>query len=297
MKQQTRLVVLVSVGPFGSNYTLEHLYDTIDSIQRYTTTDRRIIIQDSSAPLQVGRKLSEKFPEIIVSPSPRYYGSYGGIYMADSLAFLTVHNSFDYRLLVRLDVDALWTGYRLEDDVIDYLGQNPKVGILGNVPDDPEELLWVTRMMMHQGRSLIGLLGNPRRYFMLNRLMQSAENTGWTIGDHVMGGAMIFNPALIQKWIDKRLLLRDEIGNLILRVNHIYSLLCRAVDMTLDDFGLESSHGATLAQGLAATPEMVMEEGIRLVRSVRRWQDRSEDDVRAYFRQYYAAAKLTNSST
>mgnify|MGYP000002786529 CR=1 FL=1 len=293
MKQPVKLLVVISVGPFGSQYTLEQLCDTVGSIVHYTTADRKIILQDSSAPLQVGKKVREQFPEVIISPSPKHYGSFGGTYMADSLAFLTLHNSFDYRLLVRLDVDALWTGYGLEDEVIDYFAAHPKVGILANLPEKGEDLHWVRRMMMREGRSLYGMLRKPRRYFMLNRLMQTAQATGWKIGDHVMGGAMIFNPALIQKWIDKRLLLRDEIGSLTLHDHHIYSLLCRSVDMTLDDYGLESSHGATLAQGLAATPERAAEQGVKLVRSVRRWRGRSEDEVRAYFRQRQQTADVT----
>lgn len=284
MKPKVKVVIVIPVGPLGSSYTLDQLYDTVESVIHYADPSRMIVIQDSSAPLYIGKKVRDKFPEVVVNFSPENYGAFGGVFKADALAFSAIHNFFDYQLLVRMDIEALWTGRGLEDDVIQFFADNPKVGILANAPDSRQKDDFPRRMMVRQGKSLWGLISNSKRFFMLRRLMQGAQGNGWKIGDHALGGVMIFNPALIGKLIEQRMLLREEIRTLTLKENHIYSLLCRFAGMELNDFGLESSPMSDGRGPFPMTPQEVVHRNNRLIHSVRQWKQVPEDQARAFFR-------------
>jgi hypothetical protein len=286
MKQKVKLIVVIPVGPLGSSYRLDHLYDTVESVLHYTTTDRRIILQDSSLPLRIGTKVQQRFPEVLLSPTPEHYGSFGGAYKAESLALLGAVTHFDFQVLVHLDIDSLWTGYGFEDDAIEYFSANPQVGMLGGFPRSPEGYQWPRRMVQLQGDSIIGMLRDPGRYGFIHPLVMNAKKNKWQVGDHVLGGAAAFSPMLLRKLAEQGLLLREEARRLHLREYHIFSLLCRAVGMEIADFAQESQPMAVAWDKLPAAPETLVKLNKKIVHAVRDYQGMTADEVRAFFRAH-----------
>ncbi|MCL4250844.1 MAG: glycosyltransferase [Anaerolineae bacterium] len=284
-KEQVKLVVVLPVGPIGSGYTLEQLEDTIESILHYTTPSRKIIIQDNSRPLNVGAKLIDKFgDEIIVIRSPQNYGLFGGLYKAESIAFLSVLSFFDFKLLIRMDIDALWVGHGLEDEAIAYLADHPNVGMLGDFPHSEQGYDWPRQLIKRQ-LSPIGWLTRPGRHAMLKRLVDAAQSKGYKLGEHVIGGASILSPLFIQKLNEQGWLLRDEIYRLKLQEDHLFSLLCRAVGMEIGDFGSEGKPMSIGWRGLYESPETLLAQGKKLVHSTRFYKDMNEDRIRAFYRE------------
>jgi hypothetical protein len=93
----------------------------------------------------------------------------------------------------------------------------------------------------------------------------------------------IFNPELIRKLADQRLLLRDEISSLKLQDEHIFSLLCCFAGMQLGDFGGAASPMSVGWQELVDSPDSLVRAEKKVIHSVRKWGKWSEDDIRTYF--------------
>ncbi len=284
-KEKVKLVIVLPVGPIGSGYTLDQLSDTIESILHYTTPSRKIIIQDNSRPLNVGAKVQERFPnDVIVIRSPANYGLFGGLYKAESIAFLSAVSFFDFQLLIRMDIDALWIGYGLEDEAIAYFEEHPNTGMLGDFPHSESGYDW-PRALIKRQMSFLGWLSGPKRHALLRKLVDTARSKGYKIGEHVIGGASILSPKFIQKLSDQGWLLRDEIYRMKLQEDHLFSLLCRAAGMEIGDFGAPGRPMSIAWRGLYEPPQALVDSGKKLIHSTRGYQDIDEEQVRAFFRE------------
>ena len=284
MRQRAKLIIVMTVGPLGSGYNFEDVVDTLHSIRQYTSPDRRIIIQDNSSPVHVGEKISAMFPEVIVIRSPENYGLYGGLYKAESLAFLFAHSMFEYQVMMRMDIDALLIAPGIEEDAALYFRDHPRVGMLGNVQWSGEGTDWPRQQQLRQS-SWIGFLRDRRRRRMLTNLMYQAGQAGWQPGQAVIGGAAIFNPLLIDKLVRNGLLLREEIRRMKLQEDHIFSLLCYASGMELADFHTGDKPMSVIWRGLEFSPDELLARNKKLIHSVRFWKDMREDDIRRFFRE------------
>lgn len=289
MKERVKLVVVIPVGPMGPKYQLDHVLDTIESVIYYTTPDRKIIIQDNSREQNIGAQLAAVYPELLVIRTPQNYGLSGGLYKAESLAYLFAHSAYEYQVLMRMDTDALMIGHGLADDAARVFAQNPNIGQLGTymvgTNGEISEFSW-PRQQLQRETSFRGWIESRHRYALLKRLVLDAQANGYQLGEHIIGGVAILNPLFIEKLVDRGLLLREELRRSLLQEDHIFSLLVKAVGMDLGEFGGPGPEHpvANKWQGLPNSPERLVEMGKKVVHSTRFWQDMKEPEIRAFFR-------------
>jgi hypothetical protein len=283
-KEKVKLIVVLPVGPIGSGYTLEQLMDTVESIIRYTVPERKIIIQDNSRPLNVGAKVQAAFPnEVMIIRSPENYGLFGGLYKAESIAYLSSVSFFDFDILIRQDIDALWIAKGLEDEAIAYFKENPKVGMLGDFPHSADGYDW-PRQLIQQQLSVFGWLRDPSRHRILKQLVTAAQGKGYKPGEHAIGGASILSGAFVQKLSEKGWLLREDIRRIKLQEDHLFSLLCRAVGMEIADFGSEGKPMSIAWRGLYDSPQALLDSGKKLIHSTRFYHDMKEEQIREFYK-------------
>lgn len=291
MKQPVKLVVVIPIGPLGSSYTFDDMVDTVDSVRHYATPDRRIIILDSSSPLQLGQKLAALYPELIILRAPQNYGLFGGLYKALSLAFLYAQSMFDFRVLVRMDIDALMIGSGLADDALRLFEADPNVGLLGTYLNSGDGVAWPQQQLKRQANPIM-LARDLKRWTLLHCLMAKAQANGYQPGEHVLGGVVIYNPALIDKLVHSNLLLREELRRSKLQEDHIFALLCKAVGMELGQFG-DAAHPMGIAwRGLPQSPEQLVRQNKKIIHSTRFWRDQDEQQIRAFFRARRSSSQL-----
>jgi hypothetical protein len=287
MKQTAKLIVVMTVGPVGPTHRLEDILDTISSVLYYTSSDRKIIIQDNSSSHNVGAQLLEIFPELIVIRTPQNYGLSGGLYKAESLAYLFAHTMFNFQALMRMDTDALVIGEGLEDDAAAFFQANPNVGQIGTymigTNGEVSEFSWPRQQLLHE-IGIRGKLEDAERAEFLRKLVSEAQIHGYQPGEHIIGGVSILNPRFIEKLVDQGLLLREELRRSVLQEDHIYSMLVKAVGMDLGEFGGPEHPLANRWKGLPASPQQLVEMGKKVIHSVRFWQDMKEPEIREFFR-------------
>ena len=289
MKKPIKLLVIMTVGPLDEvRYRFDDLIDTINSIVFYTTPERQIIIQDNSQQ-NIGPILEEYFPELIVIRSPQNYGICGGLYKSESMALLYAHAMFTSQVIIRMDMDALLTGWGLEDDAFTYFRQHPNVGLIGNYRvgchGEPADFTWPREELLNEVSGK-GWLRDRERCVFLRDVLEQALACGYEPGEHVMGGVSIFNPVLVDRLVRANLLMCEELRRSVLQEDHIFGLLCKSVGMDLGDFSGPNDPMAVQWRGLPNSPQEVIASRKKIVHSTRFWHGMPEAAIRAAFRAY-----------
>lgn len=285
-KRTAKAVIIILVGPLGSRNKYEHMADTIQSVKHYASPDSLILIQDNSSPLNLGKRLQEQFPDVLVSRAPKNYGLYGGLYKSESLAFKYIHEHINCKLAIMMDTDALFTAHGLEDAAISFFEQHPNVGLMGNYLTEGEGIEWAAKKLTQQiGPG--GWVRDRERYTLLRQLVQKARGGGWKDGQHVLGGIALYNPALIDKMATLNLLDREPLRRAFLQVDHIYGLLCAACGMDMAFFNVPAHPFAVVWRGMPMSPDEVVAKGVKAFHSTRSWKDAerewNEDQIREFF--------------
>ncbi len=285
MKQRVTLVIVIPVGAISSNNRYEHMIDTIESIQHYTASDYKIVIQDNSSPLHLGERLQKMFPNIVVVRTPKNYGLYGGLYKSLSLALLHIHAAYDFDVLIKMDTDALMIGEGIADDAKRYFEEHPNTGMLGSFLNEGEGIAW-PRDRLRFETSTLGWLLDRKRCATLRIYRQMAISNGYQDGEHILGGAAIYNPVFVDRLVQGDFLLREELRRTRLQEDHLWGLLCRAVGMEQHRFHIPEKPMAVVWKGLPDAPKALRENGAKIIHSTRFWNDMNEDRIRAFFRAY-----------
>lgn len=295
-KETIKAAIVILVGPLGSRNRYEHVVDTVQSVKHYASPESRIIIQDNSSPLSLGKRLQKEFPDLLISRAPRNYGLYGGLYKSESLAFKYIHDNFDPEVIIMMDSDALFTGYGLEDDAIAYLAKNPNVGVMGNYLTEGEGIEWPAQKLRYQ-TGIFGWLRDRERHNLFKDLADKARARGWVEGQHILGGIAIYNPKLIAKLVELNLLDREPLRRAFWQVDHIFSLLCVAAGMDMARFHMPEQPFGVVWRGMPVSPYEIVYHGVKAFHSTRSWKDGqrswNEDEIRAFFAERRNADKVS----
>lgn len=285
-KETIKAAIVILVGPLGSRNKFEHVVDTVQSVKHYASPDSRIIIQDNSSPLNLGKRLQKEFPDLLISRAPRNYGLYGGLYKSESLAFKYIHDQLNPEVIIMMDSDALFTGYGLEDDALAFFAKNPNVGVMGNYLTDGEGIKWPAQKLRYQ-TGIFGWLRDRERHDLMKDLADKARARGWVDGTHILGGIAIYNPALIDKLVDLNLLDREPLRRAFWQVDHLFSLLCVASGMDMARFHMPDQPFGVVWRGMPVSPHEIVYHRVKAFHSTRAWKDGqrvwNEDDIRAFF--------------
>src|SRR5688572_17818718 len=115
MKASLDLVVVIPIGP---TCKIDFILDTISSVKHYFHSRYKIIIADDSQNPDNVEKVERQFPDVIILKNIRNHGKLMGLYTSLCHAYAYALDQFDFRVLVRLDSDALVIGHSPELSII-----------------------------------------------------------------------------------------------------------------------------------------------------------------------------------
>ncbi len=278
------LVVVMPVGPDGVE---DYILDTLDSVNHYTTPNKKIIIVDDSGK-GTWQKLRNRHPDLDVIETPRNHGRNGGLYLTLSLGYLHACEHYDFKVLLKLDTDALVIGETPERDAGEFFAEHPEVGIIGlfshGTQNDPHNHHW-SKFQMRNESGLTGLLRDPRLFFDLRLLLYRARSNGFKRGDYIFGGAYFMSPECVRKLAHAGALSKDSLGRSLLEEDHIFGLLVKSVGVDMADFALGNRPMAMEWKCLPDSPEQLVENKKKIIHSTRKWNDLGEAEIRKILRQ------------
>jgi Glycosyl transferase family 2 len=273
-------VFVIPVGPFCRT---EYVGDTIESIRHFAPDARVILVDDSRRGL--GAELAERY-QLTVRPA-RVPGVFGGLYLNLSEGFREALTQ-PFRILVRLDTDALIAGSDFESKAIALFDSDPRLGSLGSFHIaysgvGVRNVRWAKRRII--AYFAFRAWSDPRSARTVLSLIRRARKQGYKLGESIMGGAAVYRYEAVDALRKANLLGRTELAGIGLHEDHVFGLCLFATGFTLGEFGnrLDDLPMGVKWKGLPAAPKELLALGKSIIHSTKGFEGTDESEIRRQF--------------
>lgn len=265
--------------------------DTAASILHYSDEATELLVIDDSGALRLGDALSRLSPRVHVVMAGPHPGRMGGLYVKLAGGFRHAIRHFDFRCVVRFDTDALLLGPGLEQRAIEEFAANPRLGLIGShlVDCNGERRDAEGAVSRWISDELADDATEPRLVADLRRLLHLAEMQGYVRGEHCLGGVALFSRPCLQALETRGFLDFESFAHSRLGEDHLFGMATKAAGFDLGDFVTGDKPLALRFKGLPMAPEDLVIQRKLATHSVRSWHERTEDEIREFFRDRRAS--------
>jgi hypothetical protein len=274
----------VFVIPVGPNCQPEFVSDTIESIRYFAPSARIILVDDSRRGL--GSELGERYELTVVEARAR--GVFGGLYLNLSDGFREALTR-PFRILVRLDTDALIAGSDFELKAIELFNLDSQLGSLGSFRIGYDRIGvrnadWAKRRILLY--LSLRIWTNPREAQKFAGLLLRAHRHGYTLGDSIQGGAAVYRYEAVLTLEKSDLLGRVELSKTGLQEDYIFGLCLYSIGYHLGEFGnrFDDLPMGVNWRSLPAAPQELLELGKSIIHSTKIFEGMDERAIRSEFR-------------
>ena len=278
-RRHCRQLVVMPVGPDDNGA------DTIDSLLTYCTPEQVILAVDDSRSEATREFLETRDARVVRLPSAGFPGIRGGLTVNLARAYRHALANYDFDVLLRIDTDALITGRAPEDEAIARFSQDARLGMLGLLKigyDGTARDYGPIEDVLRDSMRWHGLRRVPR-WIRMHRWTRAARAQGWVLGEHVLGAAVYLRPTLLKKMRAAGDLHLDVFHDSGISEDHLFSLITAARGFTMGEFGAPAGPMGVKWRGLPDTPARLLEAGMKVVHSIKFYEDMTEPEIRRYF--------------
>ena len=278
--RQVSTAVVIPAGP------RDDVADTLDSILCFIGRPRIVVIVNDTGSTAI-ESLTALSPDVRVLPAPRGLpaGTHGGLWIKLASAYRFVLDQGDWSVILRMDADALMTGYGLETTAANMFRTDSRLGILGAYRTGPRGGTRDWSDAAKQLRLEVGVFGHrkPALRHTLRKLLREALNHGYEPGAHALGTCLM-SPRLLSEWsrlgwFDLRSLANSGLGD-----DQLSGLLSAAAGFATADLSGPDDQMAVHWRGLPHSPDTLLSRGKTIVHSVRFFEELTEVEIRRRFR-------------
>jgi len=270
--------------PVGPGTDPAFVADSLESIRHFVPSSRLVVMDDTGE----GRcDFLRRWLDTTVIATPKQ-GYLGGLYRTLSRGFEeALHDRFD--MLLKIDTDALIAGDRFVQRAHNAFTKNPMLGCLGvhtRWYDGSHLNTGPVRYSLTRGLRPRAALKNPRRAMTSAELCFRVLAKRRALGGVVFGGVCVYSERGIRELRNRGFLGANRFAGLDILEDHLFGALLSASGFELGDLddGGAPLMGATWKE-LPASPHELLEQGIELIHSTRRWRDLDEGEIRAQFEE------------
>jgi hypothetical protein len=274
----------VFVIPVGPNCRPVFVFDTVESIRFFAPEARIIVVDDTGSDL--GSELAERYYVSVVKAKAR--GLFGNLYLNLSSGFREALSE-PFRILVRLDTDALIAGDDFERKALESFDADRHLGSLGSFRLGYNRMgvrdkSWAKRRIL----IFFALRSwkSPRATLIITKLLVRARRNGYQLGESIMGGAVVYRREAIAAMDEAGLLGRKELTATRLQEDQLFGLCLLSLGYQLGEFGnrYDDLPMGVQWQGLPASPEELMQRGKSIIHSTKGFESMDEESIRKEFR-------------
>ena len=284
-------MVLIPAGPATVR---EYLDDTIDSVNQHMgPSNCTVAVLDDS---RDGRfdDIRGAFPNLVVVKAADYDEGTrtvkrGSLFSKEIRALRVLLEEHQFDILLKMDTDALIIGDSPQRDVLAFMAQHPRVGMVGayhrrgDGSDKAPAMAAKGRQLAEETR-LRSVFRNPALMMTLRRLAKRAEAHGYTPGDTCTGGAYFLSSAVVQAMRKRGFLDLGVLRYSALSEDSLMALLCCASGYCLSDMPEDCDILAINWRGLPMPLEALVSRNKKIVHPIKDGDGVLEADVRAHFR-------------
>lgn len=236
----------------------------------------------------IGAFVKKMYPSCAVLATRKPMGGWAGLYISLAEAYQFAVKNYNFRALLKLDTDALVIGSEPEKEALQLFGKQPSIGIAGQYPNEydgtPWDIAWPRQRILNATRSW-KFIRRPIAHSLLIKQYNSALSNNYRTGESVFGGAYFMSPQFLKLLSLKGFLPNYRFSSLNLGEDHLFALLAKANGYQLAGLCKDNQPFACAWRGLPAAPEVLHNQGKKIIHSVRFYNDLKEDEIRSYFRE------------
>lgn len=259
-------IVVVPVGPGRIRQTL----DTIESIWHYLGESQHVITVDGwtdDETHQAIRATGRQTLHLLRNPE---VSDLEFVALKNAQGFRYAIENFDAQFLLKMDTDALVTGFGLVEDVLGFMGRNPHVGIFGrhliNVDGTIKSFRAHTDQLNREMSTWRRLTFRQPAYAHVAR---QALARGWGLGENVFGGAYFITWPCLKVMYHEGHLNRTMRGWGSRIAEDVYFTMCAvAAGFDRGQFGVPNGPLCLAWKKLPLSAEEIRARGYKLVHSV-----------------------------
>ena len=189
--------------------------------------------------------------------------------------------------MIKVDVDALFTGGEIIKQSINFFSLNPTIGLIGSFKKKADG---AKRSFWQWGLYLIW-----ESLFCINRpswstTITKALRNGYWAGAHILGGCCIYSESCIQSILENysyTIILRDKFHRSRAGEDVIMSVFVYANGYKLGEFGRPQDPLAIAHKNLPIAKERIITEKKQIIHSVKKGlHGESETELRKFFKNY-----------
>ncbi len=280
-------VYFVAVGP-GHTGT-----DAIESVLKYKQKNSTLIVlNDTKSEFSVAENWVDCeifMPTKVPSKYAQIKSTYGLLYYKKILLLDYAASKFpEAEGYIYLDDDALLIREGLEHVTSELFQANPKIGIAGayklSAKDaSPRDFEPVAKTISLQ-TGLVGLIRNRTSWKLVRTVLKRAKRNGYILGEHVLGGALIFSATFVNTLVKDELFLSPIWADVNVPEDACFALACCAAGFSMHDFSLPGDPLAIQWRGLSAEPDELIQSGKYLIHSTDFSAKLQQKEILDYFR-------------
>jgi hypothetical protein len=291
-------LVLIPAGPATVR---EYLDDTIDSVnQHMRPSNCTVALMDDS---RDGRfdDIRAAFPNVVVVKAADYDEGTrtvkrGSLFSKEIRALRELLEEHRFDILLKMDTDALIIGDSPQRDVLAFMAQHPRVGMVGAYRrrgdgSDKSPAMAAKGRQLTKEMRLRSAFRNPALMMTLRRLATRAAAHGYTPGDTCTGGAYFLSSAVVEAMRESGFLDLGVLRYSALSEDTLMALLCCASGYCLSDKPEDCDILAINWRGLPMPLEALVSSNKKIVHPIKDGDGVLEADVRAHFRKRRAAVQ------
>ncbi|MCF8095712.1 MAG: hypothetical protein K9J79_10175 [Desulfobacteraceae bacterium] len=296
MPSKIKCMVITPVGPRSK---LESVRDTVESFLYYMPQEESamLLLDDSESGVLEGN-FSDHYnirvlrAKDIFHTEKKGHSTRGVLFVKQIIALKIVTQEYDWDCLLRLDDDALITGWAPHRDALDIMVNKPEIGMLGaycrrgDGSSKEAALAKQGRRIVRQIFSRTGML-HPRMTMLLLKLILKSKLKGYRLGHMCTGGAFFLSRAAYNTFIS---VLKNNVDFLqysFLADDLLFALNVAAGGYKFEDFSDKEHVMAINWRGLPMPLEELVLRRKKVLHPVKDPEDPNhEKHVRAFFAQY-----------
>jgi len=284
---------LIIVMPIGPNCNLHYINDTINSIKYYFSSKYKLILLDDSHK-GAGAEIHRLHPDAEILKTKKNLGVNAGLYINLCQAYQHALEQYEFKLLLKIDDDALVTGKGPDQEALQFFKEWPKIGMAGlyqtgeefiNFMGNQIDNSWPRKQLLKDACTW-KLIRRPIANLTLRKLFFKAIRKGYEIGENIQGGAYFLSWSCLNKLNEAQYLPVTNLKTVNLGEDHLLSMLTKLVGFKLGDLSSGNLPLGTTWKGLPASPEVLKAKDKKIIHSTRSWQDLTEEQIRNYFKSF-----------
>ncbi|MCA9409465.1 MAG: hypothetical protein H6755_07460 [Candidatus Omnitrophica bacterium] len=280
IETKTQVETIVFIAVYSKDHCLG-MRDILESLRVYCPQESfHIFLINTSSHQEVKcilETLVKEYKDLTISLSKdACTNDRGEFYYLVSKYMQLALDNYQFKSFLKMDPDALITGFGLLYDINTYFADTPAAGSLGSYK-------YNCQYQRRDFRNWEPVFAKEGRIW--RKYLKQMQGSNYIIGEHAQGGVEVYSYACIERFHQQKLLMADEFRSSKVIVDVLLSFLVRFSGFEIHSFVDDGYPFAIAYQGMPMSIFKIREKNKKIIHSLKfSWRERLIRQVFAVLR-------------